>query len=105
MAEPVWPPLPPPFVEHNRVDPTWLQALPALVARLAARWSLTVGPFFPEIRINFVAAATRADGQPCVLKVSRHVDEAPNEIGALRLWDGVGAARLLEADLALGALL
>jgi streptomycin 6-kinase len=41
----------------------------------------------------------------CVLKVSRHVDETRNEIAALRLWDGRGAARLLEAATDLGALL
>src|SRR5205823_7073971 len=54
---------------------------------------------------NYVAAARRAGGQPCVLKVSRYVDETRNEIAALRLWDGEGAARLLEADPELGALL
>jgi len=40
-----------------------------------------------------------------VLKVSRHVDDTRNEIAALRLWDGEGASRLLEADPESGALL
>src|SRR4051812_30262972 len=97
--------LPPEFIRHNAKTPDWLRALPDLLARLAARWSLTVGPHFPAIVINYVAPATRADGAPCVLKVSRHVGEQTNEIAALRLWDGVGAARLLAADPELGALL
>src|SRR5439155_1602041 len=44
-------------------------------------------------------------GRPCVLKVSRHVGETRNEIAALRLWGGRGAARLLDADPEVGALL
>src|SRR5438876_11299518 len=97
--------LPPRFLRHNEADPTWLQALPDLLARFAERWSLRLEPPFPGIAFNYVAPATRADGTPCVLKVSRHVDEQRNEIAALRLWDGAGAARLLEADPDAGALL
>lgn len=99
------PGLPPQFIRHNQVEPAWLAALPELLERLAARWSLTLGPHFPEIQINYVAGATRASGTPCVLKVSRHVAETRNEIAALRLWDGDGAARLLAADPEVGALL
>src|SRR5687768_14013827 len=65
---------------------------------MADRWSLTVERHFPNIAINYVALATRADGTPCVLKLSRHADDTRNEIAALRLWDGRGACRLLEAD-------
>lgn len=93
------------FLRNNAADPAWIAALPALLARLAARWSLTLDPPFPHLSWNYVAPATRADGTACVLKVSRHLDETRNEIAALRLWDGDGAARLLEADPATGALL
>jgi streptomycin 6-kinase len=105
MAEPASPAQPAAFLAHNRAAPDWLRALPALIERLAERWSLTVGPPFPAIEMNYVAAARRADGQPCVLKVSRYVGETRTEIAALRLWDGDGAARLLESDPELGALL
>lgn len=98
------PAYPPEFIAINGEAPDWLEALPALLTSLAARWSLTLGPHFPGIRYNYVAPATRADGTPCVLKVGRH-GEAGQEIAALQLWDGDGAARLLEADPALGALL
>ncbi len=93
------------FLRHNGVDRGWLDALPGLLDELARHWSLTIGPPFPGIELNYVAPAERAGGAPCVLKVSRYVGETANEIAALRLWDGEGAARLLEADPAVGALL
>jgi streptomycin 6-kinase len=99
------PALPPAFVEKNRADPAWLRALPDLLEGLAARWSLTLRPPFPEGAISYVAPATRADGTRAVLKVSRHLGETRAEIAALRLWDGDGAARLLAADPDCGALL
>lgn len=40
-----------------------------------------------------------------MLKVSRYTRETRQEIAALRLWAGVGAARLIDADPDLGALL
>ncbi|MGH2599450.1 MAG: aminoglycoside phosphotransferase family protein [Dehalococcoidia bacterium] len=97
--------LPPAFISKNHQDPAWLRTLPDLLDRLTVQWSLTLDPHFPEITYNYVAPATRADGTRGVLKVSRHVDETRNEIAALRLWDGDGAARLLAADPDLGALL
>ena len=101
--------LPPRFLQLNAADPTWLRELPGLLDRLAARWSLTLEGHFPEIAYNYVAPATRLGGNgrraPCVLKVSRYLAETANEIAALRVWDGRGAARLLEADAAIGALL
>lgn len=97
--------LPPEFIQKNREDPAWLRALPDRLARLAACWSLTLGPRFPGIAINYVAPVMCADGTPGVLKVSRHVEETRTEIAALRLWDGDGAARLLAADAEAGALL
>jgi streptomycin 6-kinase len=103
--DPRSPPLPSPFLRSNGPEPDWLRALPGLLGRLAERWSLTLEAPFPKIQINYVAPARRSDGQPCVLKVSRHVGETRNEIAALRLWDGDGAARLLDADPDAGALL
>lgn len=97
--------LPPKFVRHNQEDLDWLRTLPDRLAALAADWSLTLEPHFAEIEINYVAPATRIDGTRCVLKVSRHIGETRTEIAALQLWAGIGAARLLEAAPAGGALL
>ncbi len=101
--------LPEAFRAFNSVDPAWITGLPDLLASLASDWDLTLGPFYPNIWINYVAPATRhlPDGgrEEGVLKVSRYVGETANEIAALRLWDGDGAARLLRVDEARGALL
>src|SRR3989442_1496519 len=101
--------LPLEFIRLNEADAAWLRGLPDLLGRLAGRWSLTVEDHFPDLAYNYVAPATRFGPDrcptPCVLKVSRRVGEAANEIAALRLWDGRGAARLIEADPEIGALL
>jgi streptomycin 6-kinase len=78
----------------------WLAGLPALVAELSERWSITVGPAFGDATEAFVAEATRADGERAVLKliVPRPGGHARNEITALRLTDGIGCVRLLQAD-------
>jgi streptomycin 6-kinase len=100
-----FPDLPPAFLRRNEDNPDWLRDLPHLLERFAAQWSLTLQPHFPAIEFNYVAPATRADGTRAVFKISRHVDETRNEIAALRLWNGNGAARLLEAGPDTGALL
>ncbi len=97
--------LPAAFISNNREDPAFLDALPDRIEALAARWSVTLEPHFPDLSYNYVAPARRADGTRAVLKVSRHVGETRTEIAALRLWDGDGAARLLDADPDGGALL
>jgi streptomycin 6-kinase len=77
-------------------------------AAVARRWELSLEerfPFTPGSAGNYVAAAKRADGTSCVLKVSPYVAETRNEIAALAFWDGDGAARLLAADRRRGALL
>lgn len=82
----------------------WLEELPALLAEIAARWELTVGPPF-ELSYNYVAAARRADGSPAVLKLGVPCRELATEIDALRHYGGRGACRLLAADAVAGALL
>src|SRR5437870_316036 len=77
------------------------------VAGLASRWRLVLERRFPDTPGspgNFVAAACRADGTRCVLKVSPHLRETHSEIAALKIFDGRGAARLLEAEPELGGL-
>lgn len=82
----------------------WLEELPGLLAWAADRWGLRVGAPF-ALSYNYVAAATRADGAAVVLKLGVPREEIDTEIAALRLYDGAGAARLLEADAERGALL
>ena len=81
--------------------------MPELLQELAARWSLRVEAHFPGLSYNYAAPATRlgVEGERYVLKLSRHMAELSNELAALRLWDGHGAARLVESDAGLGAML
>jgi streptomycin 6-kinase len=83
---------------------TWVAALPGLLDRCAERWALTLEPPY-TLSDNYVAPAVRADGTPVVLKVGWPGQELRTEIAALRLYDGHGIARLLDADRDWGALL
>lgn len=83
----------------------WLERLPTLLAEIAGRWGLTLGPPF-ELSYNYVAPVERADGTRAVLKLG--VARRPgllSEIDALRHYAGRGACRLLAADETLGAML
>jgi len=85
----------------------WLAALPELVGGLARRWGLRVGDAFGDATEAYVVSVTRDDGTPAVLKilVPRGGDVAAHEIAVLRLAGGRGCCRLLDYDLACGALL
>jgi streptomycin 6-kinase len=83
----------------------WLAGLPELVAEIAARWSLTVGPLFP-LSFHWVAAVTRADGSRAVLRLGvPGQPEDASAVLALRLLGGDGAVALLADDPAAGAML
>jgi streptomycin 6-kinase len=83
----------------------WLRGLPAIIEACAARWSIEVGPPFLPLYYNYVAHADGADGARLVLKICFPDDEASTEREAMRLFDGRGAARLIESDAGRGALL
>jgi streptomycin 6-kinase len=88
----------------------WLAALPALLEEYATRWNLILGPPFVPLSYNYVAPATRrADGSRAVLKIGVAEGTVQNEriaeIEALRLFDGRGIVRLLDADPERGAML
>lgn len=83
----------------------WLEELPALVAELADRWRLELGPELPGGLLASVRAARRADGTDAVLKLAGPWDRTADEIGCLRAWAGGPAPALLEADEPRGAIL
>jgi streptomycin 6-kinase len=75
-----------------------LSAVPPAVERVAAQWSLDVGPpFEPGGTSVWVAPARSADGDDLVLKVSRRHPEAEDEAAGLRVWNGDGAVQLRDA--------
>ena len=83
----------------------WLGRLPTTLAFCEERWSVSVGPPFPELSYSYVAPVLQADGTATVLKLSLPNSDFRAEAQALRLFGGRGAARLLELDLERGAML
>lgn len=72
----------------------WLASLPGTIRRLAARWSIDVGPpFQPGGQTAWVAPAARG-GEDLVIKVLWRHPDAEQEAEGLRVWDGDGAVRL-----------
>ena len=75
----------------------WLERFPVLMRETASRWQLEIEPPFPDLSYNFVAPARRA-GRRVVVKLGVPNPELSSEIEALRLFDGEGTVRLLDAD-------
>jgi streptomycin 6-kinase len=81
----------------------WLDDLPGVVAALAARWNLDLGPSLHGGTASYVVAATGGNGAQCVLKVAMPPDldavsEFERSAAVHRLADGRGCARLLQYD-------
>ncbi len=89
---------------RGQAGAAWLARLPAIVDECARHWSLAIDGPFHGLSINYVLHVRRGDG-PAVLKICYPDKEFYTEVEALRWFDGQGAARLLEHDLELGALL
>ncbi|MEJ3749959.1 aminoglycoside phosphotransferase family protein [Actinomycetes bacterium KLBMP 9797] len=83
----------------------WLDALPRVLTEVLRDWELTVeSPY--DLSFHYVAAVTRADGTPAVVKLGVPTgDSLRSELPALAAFDGRGAVRVLRADLDRGALL
>ena len=86
----------------------WLDSLPELVDEMASHWSLTIGRSCDGFGMNaFVVEVTTSDGTATVLKIAPPSDA--NKIGleatVLRLADGHGCVRLIDADIARRAIL
>jgi len=86
----------------------WVDELPHLVDELARHWEFTLGESFDEGTEAFVAAVTRADGTPAILKVlvpRRDGGIDDHEAAVLRLADGQGCPVLYAERPEDGALL
>jgi streptomycin 6-kinase len=90
---------------HGAAGQAWLDELPTRIADYERRWAIQVAPPFANLSYNYVAPAVRSDGAQLILKLGMPHPELSSEIAALRLWDGHGSARLMEADPERGALL
>ncbi len=76
----------------------WLADLPDLIDHAAQRWGLTGIRPVANLSYNFVAFAQRPGGDEVVLKLGPPNRELLSELTALRIFDGNGACRLLDAD-------
>ena len=83
----------------------WIGRLPALIAECERRWSLSAGPPFTPLSYSYTAPARGRYGGGGVLKLAVPGPFVVAEIDALRLFDGDGAARLVDGDESLGAML
>jgi streptomycin 6-kinase len=83
----------------------WLNELPARIADFERRWAIRVAMPFANLSYNYVAPAVRPGGAQLILKLGMPHPELASEIAALRLYDGSGSARLIEAEPERGALL
>ena len=90
--------------------------LPALIEEASSRWKLSNVQPVANLSYNFVATAVQfvpaprssqtAEGNPnVVLKIGVPREELSSEIAALRLFNGDGACRLIDADEEKGFLL
>jgi streptomycin 6-kinase len=85
----------------------WLHALPGLLHELEQAWSIQVGAVFSDATEAYVAEAILWDGTPAVLKLIMPRDDnaARYEVAVLVRCVGQGCVRLLQSDIARGALL
>jgi streptomycin 6-kinase len=90
---------------HGEQGRRWLSLLPALLSECCARWSLTLDQPFENLSYNLVIPGRMPDGTGIVLKLGVPCQELTTEAAALGLFDGKGAARLLEHDALRGILL
>ncbi len=90
---------------HGEDGRRWLDDLPRRLADYGQRWDLRIDAPFEHLSFNYVAPATRLDGQTCVLKICYGGPEVESEMAALRLADGNGMVRLMQDDPAGNAML
>lgn len=87
----------------------FIERLPAILAAATRKWNLTIGESLPMGIGGYLVGAADAHGREVVLKLSPTGEcqrgASEREAYALTRWQGRGAARLLDADLSLGALL
>jgi streptomycin 6-kinase len=94
--------LPPEFISNiegvfGEAGRQFLANLPALIDEASQKWDLTDIQPSSDLSYNFVAFAKRGD-EEVVLKMGVPNRELKSEMAALRLFNGVGACRLIDHD-------
>lgn len=88
----------------------WLEQLPVVVAELAERWQLHIGPTYSGGTAGYIAACTGPDGDELVLKVAMPLtiddrDAFTRAVHVHRLAAGRGCVRLVASDDATSSML
>jgi len=92
------------MAREGEAGEAWLASLPAQIEELCERWELEVAGAPMHGYVAVVVPVTR-DGVELALKVSWIDQSSEQEALVLRVWDGRGAVRLLDAREESGALL
>ena len=90
---------------HGKTGAEWLDGLPDIIRACKDRWSLRLTEAFPDLTYHFVTRALQAEGTEVVLKLGFPDREFRIQVEALRVYDGDGCVKLLDADVDLGAIL
>jgi streptomycin 6-kinase len=90
---------------HGEKGRQWLTTLPSLLVECCERWRLELDRPFDNLSYNLVIPGRTKQGADIVLKLGVPCSELVTEAGALSLFGGVGAVRVLDQDVARGALL
>ncbi|OQY45421.1 MAG: hypothetical protein B6242_10380 [Anaerolineaceae bacterium 4572_78] len=90
---------------HQDKGVQWLKDFPYILNECIQRWNIDrIAPFL-NLSFNYVAKATRTNGERVVIKIGVPCDELITEISALGIYDGRGSVRILDADKHKGVLL
>jgi streptomycin 6-kinase len=84
---------------------TWFAELPGMLATLAQRWQLQLGPAIPRGSVSAVFWCRMADGRRGVLKASPDRARLAFEAAALGGWQTTHAPAVIAQDDQLGAML
>src|SRR6516162_3670605 len=94
------------IASQGEAGASWLEALPSLLGRLEAKWSVKAGALIPNATEAFVSEAVTADGQPVTLKIPiPGLVKAERERSLLQTASGRGYVRVLRHDTSSGAML
>lgn len=84
----------------------WLLTLEARVDEIAGKWNLTLGGPVTNLSYNYVLnVIDDKTGHTYILKMGLPGEDFENEVNALQLYNGVGCAQLIKADVNNGAML
>lgn len=90
---------------HGQSGLTWWDNLPQQLEVVSKKHGLTLLSLFKGLSYNYVQPVIGPNQEAWVLKCSVLNDEVTAEVNALRHYDGIGAVRLIDADLDSGWML